>query len=92
MIRSFKHSGLRRLWETSSAAGITAAHADRANRILDSLNVAPAPRAMAIPGFKFHELKGSRAGTYAVTVSGNWRITFEWDGADAINVNYEDYH
>ena len=47
---------------------------------------------MNVPGFKFHELKGDRAGTYSISVSGNWRITFGWDRQDAINVNMEDYH
>ncbi len=47
---------------------------------------------MSLPGYKFHLLKGDRKGEYAVSVSGNWRITFEFDGQDAVNVNLEDYH
>ncbi len=92
MIRSFKHRGLRRLWETSSAAGINPAHAGRSTRILDALDAAGAPEDLDIPGYRFHPLKGDRAGTYSVTVSGNWRITFRWEHPDAVDVNYEDYH
>lgn len=47
---------------------------------------------MKLPGFKFHPLKGDRQGAYAVSVSGNWRLTFEFDGQDAVNVDLEDYH
>ena len=47
---------------------------------------------MNIPGYKFHPLTGNRKGTYAMTVTGNWRITFRFDGKDAIDVNLEDYH
>jgi proteic killer suppression protein len=47
---------------------------------------------MDLPGFKFHALKGDRNGEFAVSVSGNWRIVFEFDGQDAVNVNLEDYH
>ena len=47
---------------------------------------------MDLPGYKFHPLKGDRKGAYAVSVTGNWRITFEFDGQDAVNVNLEDYH
>ncbi len=52
----------------------------------------PRPEDMNIPGFKFHQLSGDRKGTYAVTVTGNWRITFRFDGEDAIDVDLEDYH
>ena len=92
MIRTFKHRGLQDLWETGSVAGITPAHAPRALRMLDALNAATKPKDMDLPGYKWHELKGNKAGTYAVTVSGNWRMTYRWDGVDAIVVNYEDYH
>jgi proteic killer suppression protein len=93
MIRSFKHRGLRQLWESGTAAGITPSHEQRATRILDALEASTRPDDMAaVPGYRFHPLKGDRAGWFSVTVSGNWRITFRWDGLDAIDVNYEDYH
>jgi proteic killer suppression protein len=50
------------------------------------------PEDMNLPGLKYHGLSGTRKGTYSVWVSGNWRITFEFDSGDAVNVNLEDYH
>lgn len=47
---------------------------------------------MNVPGFRFHPLKGERKGSYAVSVSGNWRITFKFDGENAVDVDLEDYH
>ena len=92
MIRKFKHRGLQTLWETSKTSGVTPEHAPRLLRMLDALNQATRPKDMDLPGYKWHELKGNKAGTYAVTVSGNWRLTFKWDGNDATAVDYEDYH
>jgi proteic killer suppression protein len=92
VIRSFKHKGLRLLWESDDPKGIISAHAAKCRRLLDVLDAATRPQGMALPGFDFHPLKGSRAGTYAVSVSGNWRITFGWANADAIDVDYVDYH
>ena len=63
---------------------------DRAD--LDRLDAAKEPEDMDLPGYKFHPLKGDRMGAYAVFVNANWRITFEFDGQDAVNVNLEDYH
>jgi proteic killer suppression protein len=47
---------------------------------------------MDVPGWRWHPLKGTRAGTYAVSVSGNWRLTYRFDGGDAVEVDLEDYH
>ena len=60
--------------------------------MLDRLDAVVSPADMNIPGFKFHQLSGDRKGTYAVTVTGNWRITFRFDGKDAVYVDLEDYH
>ena len=60
--------------------------------MLDRLDTVAKPEDMNIPGYKFHQLTGTRKGTYSVTVTGNYRITFQFDGEDAINVNLEDYH
>jgi proteic killer suppression protein len=60
--------------------------------MLDRLDAAVVPEDMDLPGFKFHELKGKRKGIYAVSVSGNWRITFKFDGEGAFDVDLEDYH
>ena len=92
MIRSFKHKGLERFFAKSDHRGIPAKSEARTERILDRLDASISPRDMDIPGFKFHALKGDRVGGYAVSVTGNWRITFGFDGEDAVNVNLEDYH
>ncbi|MDZ7789260.1 MAG: type II toxin-antitoxin system RelE/ParE family toxin [Xanthomonadales bacterium] len=92
MIRSFKHKGLKRFFETGSVSGIQAAHARRLRLILGRLNAATQPQDMNLPGLRLHPLKGSRSGTWAVDVSGNWRVTFRFQGKDAEVVEYEDYH
>ena len=91
-IKSFRHKGLRRLFETGSTAGIQAKHADRLRLILGRLNVAAEPRDMGLPGLDLHPLRGDRAGTWAVKVSGNWRVTFKFTGRDVEVVDYEEYH
>ena len=92
MIRSFKHKGLRRFFETGSISGIQTSHANRLRLILGRLNAARQPQDMNLPGLRFHELKGNRTDMWTVNVSGNWRVTFRFDGEDAEVVNYEDYH
>ena len=91
-ITSFRHKGLRRFFETGSTAGIQSKHAARLRLILGRLNVAAEPRDMALPGLDLHPLRGDRSGTWAVKVSGNWRVTFRFSGKDAELVDYEDYH
>jgi len=92
VIRSFKPKGLARFFETGSKAGIQAQHAERLRLILGRLNAAAAPEDMGLPGLRLHPLKGYRKGTWAVWISGNWRITSKFAGADAEAVDYEDYH
>ena len=92
MIRSFRHKGLAKFFESGSKAGIQAQHADRLRLILGWLNAATAPADMGLPGLDLHPLKGERKGTWAVKVSGNWRVTFAFVGKDAEVVDYEDYH
>lgn len=92
MIRTFKHRGLERFFKKGDHRGIVAKAEARAERILDRLDTIMKPEDMNIPGYKFHQLTGDRKGTYAVTLTGNWRITFRFDGEDAIDVNLEDYH
>ncbi|HZT88916.1 MAG TPA: type II toxin-antitoxin system RelE/ParE family toxin [Stellaceae bacterium] len=91
MIRSFRSRALRALWERDDASRLHGS-IPRIKRILSRLNAAVRLGEMAVPGWDFHELTGDRKGTYAVKVTENWRITFEWDGEDAIRVDYEDYH
>ncbi|MBI3249524.1 MAG: type II toxin-antitoxin system RelE/ParE family toxin [Deltaproteobacteria bacterium] len=92
MIRSVKHKGLERFFLTGSKAGIQVQQAERLRLILGRLNAATAPEDMRLPGVDLHQLKGDRKGTWAVKVSGNWRITFTFVGKDADAVDYEDYH
>lgn len=92
MIRKFKHSGLEKYFLRGTKSGIQSKHVDRIRLILGRLHAAIRPQDMNLPGLELHELRGRRKGTWAVKVSGNWRITFKFDGPDAINVNYEDYH
>lgn len=92
MIRGFKHKGLAKFFETGSKAGVKAEHAERLRLILGRLSAVTAPRDMALPGLGLHPLKGGRKGTWAVAVSGNWRVTFKFVGKDADSVDYEDYH
>jgi toxin HigB-1 len=92
MIRSFRHNGLERFFLTGSRAGIQPRHANRLRLILARLQASTGPRDMRLPGLNLHQLSGDRAGEWAVSVSGNWRVTFLFDGTDAVLVNYEDYH
>ena len=92
MIRSFRHKGLRQFAETGSKAGIQAKHAARLRRLLTALDVASGPEDMRAPGYDLHALKGQLAGHWAVSVSGNWRLIFAFEGEDAVLVDYLDYH
>lgn len=92
VIRSFEHKGLEKFFTTGSKAGIQPKHADRLRRQLSVLDNAVAPGDMNLPGYGLHELKGKEGGTWSVTVNGNWRLTFRFEGQDAVLVNYRDYH
>ena len=92
MIKSFKHKGLKRFFETGSLAGIQASHTSRLRMQLAALDTAQTIEDMDIPGFRLHSLKGDRQGIWSISISGNWRITFEFDDGNAYIVNYEDYH
>ncbi|WP_062224524.1 type II toxin-antitoxin system RelE/ParE family toxin [Aureimonas sp. D3] len=92
MIESFRSKPLKRFWTKSDSSGLNAAWVDRIDRILAALDQASKPEAMKFPGFGFHALTGNLAGRYAVTVSRNWRITFGFDGQNAVDVDLEDYH
>jgi len=92
MIRSFKHRGLRRLFETGSTAGVNAQHVKRLRLLLARLSVARSPADMDAPGFYLHELKGSRKGIWSVRVNKNWRVTFSVDDLGVHVVDYENYH
>lgn len=92
MIKSFAHKGIKAFFETGTKAGIQAAHAPRLRLQLAALNRTKVPADMAVPNWKLHPLKGNLAGYWAVTVNGNWRITFRFENGDALLVDYQDYH
>lgn len=92
MIRTFRHKGLALFFGKSDRRGIPAQFAPRLERMLDRLDASTGPADMDLPGYRFHPLKGDRAGQFAVSVSGNWRLVFAFDGEDAIDVTLEDYH
>lgn len=92
MIRSFRHHGLRRFFISGSKAGIQPKHAVRLRLQLAVLEVAIDPADMNLPGWRLHPLKGPMKGRWAPWVDENWRLTFEFEAGDAIDVDYEDYH
>ena len=92
MIKSFSHKGVKKFFDTGSKAGIQSAHAAKLARQLARLNQAKNPADMNVPGWKLHPLKGGRTGQWAVSVSGNWRLTFKFSDGEAFNVDYDDYH
>ena len=91
MIKSFTNKQLKALWETGKSK-IDARMHPRILRRLDVLDAATAPEDMNLPGFGFHGLTGFNPKRYAISVSGNWRITFAFEGEDAVDVDLEDYH
>lgn len=91
MIKTFKHKGLKELFETGSSRKVKPMFQNRCRRLMDMLDESLLPEDMNIPGFRFHGLQGNPK-RYSVTVNGNYRITFGWDGTDAVRVDLEDYH
>lgn len=92
MIKSFRHKGLRLFHETGNQSGIQASHAKRLRLQLAALDTAFSIDDLDLPGFRLHPLKGKQAGRWAITVNGNWRMTFEFRDGDAYVLDYEDYH
>ena len=91
MIRSFRSKALEKLFN-GNPKGIEAKVRRKVQNILFTLSVAARVEAMNLPGYHLHELKGNRAGVWSVTVSQNWRITFRFEGGDAFDVDFDDYH
>jgi len=92
MIRSFKHRGLKALYDGRTARRVTPAHIEKLRDILAVLDRSRGPDDMSIPGFRLHPLKGNLSGYWAVSVSGNWRVTFRFENGHAVDVDYIDYH
>ena len=92
MIRTFKHKGLRRLFEDAETKGVRADHIQKIENILAVLNRAQAPEDLRLPGFGLHPLRGELKGFWSVTVRANWRVVFRFEKGDAYDVNLIDYH
>lgn len=92
MIKSFRHKGLRKLYETGSASGVQASHVKRLRLQLAALDTAQTIEDMNISGFGLHPLKGDLRGRWSISVSGNWRLTFEFKDGNMHVLDYEDYH
>ncbi len=92
MIKSFRHKGLQAFFERGTKAGIQAAHAPKLARQLARLDEAQSVQDMNLPGWGLHALHGELRNHWAVSVNGNWRMTFTFEGVNAVLVNYQDYH
>ncbi len=92
MVRSFRHKGLRKFFESGNVAGIQPQHGKRLRMLLAALDTAFTIEDMNIPGFRLHPLKGAEKGRWSIWVSGNWRLTFEFVNGDVHILDYEDYH
>jgi len=92
MIKSFNHKGVQAFFLRGTKAGIRPDHAPKLTRLLARLNVATSAADMNLPGWGLHPLTDDLKGHWAVSVNGNWRMTFTFDGTDAVLVDYMDYH
>lgn len=92
MIKSFRRRGLERFFRTGSKAGIQPKHAAKLRLQLFALDNARRPQDLNPPGWRLHPLTGPLRDHWAITVDGNWRVTFKFEGEDVILVNYLDYH
>jgi proteic killer suppression protein len=92
MIKSFRHKGLEKFFATGSKAGIQPKHTEILRKQLGFLHISKRPEDMNVPGWGWHALKGELMEHYAVWVSKNWRMTFKFEGDDAVLVDYRDYH
>ena len=92
MILSFRHRGLKALYDGRTARWVTPKHVAKLTDILTALDISNGPEGMDLPGFRLHPLKGDLKGHYAVWVSGHWRVTFRFEEGHAADVDYLDYH
>lgn len=92
VIKGFLDRGIERFFKTGLKAGIPPKHAQKLQLPLSVLNAATHPEQMNVPGWEWHSLRGDLAGHWAVKVNGNWRLTFTFEGTDAVLVDYQDYH
>ena len=92
MIGTFRHRGLKELYEQGRSARVTQTHVARLLRILTALDSSRSPEGMDLPGFRLHPLRGRMKGFHAVSVSANWRVIFRFEDGRAVDVDYVDYH
>ena len=92
MIRSFRHRGLRRLYERDDPSRIAADQLDRIALALADLDAAGKPNDLDLPGYRLHPLRGDRRGLWSISITGNWRITFRFEAGDVYDVDLVDYH
>ncbi len=92
VIKSFRHKGLERFYESGRKAGIQPSHARRLRLLLAALDTAQSIEDMKVPGFRLHPLKGKSRGRWSIRVSGNWRLTFKFEAGNTNELDYEDYH
>ena len=92
MIKSFKHKGLEKFYESGRAKGIQANHAKKLRMQLAALDTAKSIDDMDVPGYRLHQLTGDRRDIWTITVNANWRLTFEFEEGNVYILNYEDYH
>jgi toxin HigB-1 len=92
MIKSFKHKGLEKYYKSGTTKGIQSIHVKRLRMQLAVLDTALTIEDIDIPGYRLHALKGDRQSIWSISVSGNWRLTFEFNDGNVHILNYEDYH
>ena len=92
MIASFRHRGLKALYEGRTTRRVAPEHVQKLLDVLAVLDRSRTPGDVDLPGFRLHLLRGGLKGHYAVSISGNWRVTFRFEDGDAVDVDYLDYH
>lgn len=92
MIKSFRHAGLEAFYTTGSKRGIQPHHAAKLSVLLAALDNAECAGDMGVPGWNLHPLHGELQGHWSVKVNASWRLTFAFEGKDAVLLDYQDYH
>ena len=92
MIKSFKHKGLEKFYQTGSTRGIQPNHVNKLRMQLAALDTAHSIDDLDIPGYRLHRLSGNRKGIWSITVNANWRLSFEFNEGNVYILNDEDYH
>jgi proteic killer suppression protein len=92
LIKSFRHRGLKALYEGRRPARVAPKHAAKLTRILTALDRSSGPEGLGLPGFRLHPLSGGLKDYFSISVSGNWRVTFRFEDGHAVEIDYLDYH